>query len=199
MRRGDALKITEVWDEAWLPQFAAAHPKARVGEHCLFMAPDKVRLRGPIRIDPFFLSTCGIDAAGMNHVGPNVFFNGGPGQTVRLGEWAFVGAGSRLITASDDYSGAWGPIGPYGSNFMERGDIVLAPFSGVAVGTTLLPGVELPEGVCIAAHGLVRGIDAEQMEPWTVYACVPGREPKRLYSRDEDSIRRLAEDKEFLK
>ena len=111
-----------------------------IGEGCQFLGGIPT-MHGRVRFDAGVISTCRIVAYDAVHVSSLVFFNGCSDQTVTLGEWSFVGSGSRLITASDDFSGASGPVGPWGRNEMQRGDIVFGPFSGVAVGCTVLPGV----------------------------------------------------------
>lgn len=178
------------WDEKWCAHLQECDASVRIGHHVLFMAPQCVVLRGRVRVDPFTCVTSGLVADDAVHVSSHVFINGGPQQTAHLDAWAFVGAGSRLLNASDDFSGAYGPIGPAGHNRMDRGDIRFGPFAGVAVGVTVCPGVVLPEGCCIAAHGLVTSSDG--LLPWGVFACVPGQRPRLLYQRDAATILHLA-------
>lgn len=179
------------WDEDWRPLLGQCDDGVRIGRHCLFHAPNKVHLLGRARIDPFFHATCGLIAHDAVHVSSHVYMNGGPGMLVVLKEWSFVGSGSRLVTASDDYSGDFGPIGPAGKNRMDRGDIVFEPFAGVAIGTSVLPGVTLPEGCCIAGHGWAIPFD---YDPWSVYACLPGKPPRMLYRRNEAHVREFAKE-----
>ena len=183
------------WDDGWA--FGTGSDDAKIGLFTEFLFPALVHLHGRVRVDPFTIVTCGLEAHDGVHISNHVFLNGGGGQKVVLHRWSFVGSGSRLITASDDFTGVYGPIGPFGKNLMQRGDIIFWPFSGVAIGCSVLPGTELPEGVCIAAHGLVDPVYAEQFEEWCVYACPPGREPRLLYRRDKETCIRLADDPEF--
>ena len=179
------------WDDGYDGLLGTKHPDAKVGNFCVILPVEKVHLKGPCRIDPFAVITCGLVMEGQNHVASHAYMNGGPEQTVFMERWAFCGSGVRLVTGSDDYKGDYGPIGPHGKNRMDRGDIRFGEYSGVAVGCTVLPGVTLSEGACVAAHGFVR---PWVYEPWTVYACVPGKEPKVLFRRNEAKVKELGKE-----
>ena len=181
------------WDEVVKTTLACAHPSVRIGHGCSFFSPESVFLGDRVRIDANCVVTGGLLCRGDNHISSFVWMNG-KDQTVTLGRWAFIGAGSKLVTASDDYTGAYGPIGPSGKNRMDRGDITIGNFAGIAIGTTLLPGVTLPDGTCIAGNGWVTADQSERLQPFAVYACCPGGFPRLLYRRDEEAIRRFAEE-----
>lgn len=183
------------WDEEWRALLGECSPEAHIGKYCLFHSPRLVFLRGRVRIDPFLNATCGLVAADAVHISSHVFLNGGPASSVRMGEWSFIGSGSRIITSSEDFTGKHGPIGPAGNNKAHRRDVTFSPYSGVAIGCSVLPGVTLPEGCCIAAHSLVRS--SEGLSPWAVFSCAPGEEPEYLYARDMDSVIRLSKDPDF--
>ena len=75
---------------------------------------------------------------------------GGKDQWVTMGDWTFIGYGSKLFTISEDYSGKYEPVNEYwGNGRTFKGDIILNDFSGIISDVMLFAGVELPEGCCI--------------------------------------------------
>lgn len=187
------------WDTSWREQFVYCGPHVRIGDFCFFAFPDRVRLKRRVRIDPLCNITCGLECGENTYIGSHSALSGGDRGKVVMADWSFVGSGSRLITAMDDFRGGHGPVGPWGKNLMHAGDILLEPFSGVGVGTTVLPGVELPEGTCIAGMGWLDRYTAEKLEAWTVYACPPGGKPREIYKRERLLVIDRASDPDFLR
>ena len=102
---------------------------------------------------------------------------------------------SKLFTASEDYSGKFGPVNEYwGNGRTFKGDIVLNKFSGIASDVILFPGVELPEGCCIGAQSLVH--TKSQLDKYKVYV---GNPLKWFKDRDRSAINKFANDPNFLK
>lgn len=178
------------WDPDWHHRFASVGEDVYIGRYCIFTNAHKVNLRSKVRIDPYFLSTCGIEAAGYNHLCAHSAFNGGDKGLVTLGKWAFVGWGSRVFTASDDYTGNYGPHGPFGENLMHRGDVTFEDYAGVASGSTVMPGVHVPEGCVIGAHSYCPA--SAELEPWTIYVTLAGRLVP-LKRRNEKACKEWAE------
>jgi acetyltransferase-like isoleucine patch superfamily enzyme len=120
---------------------------------------------------------------------------GGNQHMIMLGNWTFIGYGSKLFCASEDYSGEYGPVNEFwGNNRIFRGDITFSDYSGIASDVIVMPGVTLPVGCTIGAKSFV--YKSEQLEPWSVFVGNPLRLHKR---RDEENVKQKANDSTFLK
>jgi galactoside O-acetyltransferase len=93
---------------------------------------------------------------------------GGNKHKITLGRWCFIGYGSKLFCASEDYSGDHGPVNEFWnpSNKIYRGDIKFNNYSGIASNCLVMPGVELPEGCTIGAGGFI--YSSKPLQPWSV-------------------------------
>lgn len=182
-----------LWSDEWDDLLGFKGPRVNIGRYCTFIHPEKIRLVKSVRVDPYFLATCGIEAKGYNHLCAHSVVNGGAHGLVTLGEWAFIGWGSRVFTASDDYSGTHGPHGPFGKNMMHRGDVVFEDFSGVASGSTVMPGCHFKEGAILGAQSYApKGM---VLEPWSIYVGTPA---KFLRYRSEKKCKEMAQSEDFL-
>jgi galactoside O-acetyltransferase len=106
---------------------------------------------------------------------------GGAEAELRLKGFNTIGAGSRLLCASDEFLGA-GLVGMSPPEF--RGNIIAAPitlepFASVGTNVVILPGVTLAEGSVVGSCGLV----TQTTEPWTIYYGVPARPVKTRPSK----------------
>lgn len=179
------------WTDEWDGSLGTKGEGVEIGRYCVFVFPSLVHLRRKVRVDPYFLSTCGIDAEGWNHLCAHGAFNGGSEGKVTLGRWAFVGWQSLVLTASDSYSGKHGPHGPFGDNLMHRGDVVFEPFSGVASQSMVMPGTTLPEGCVIGAHSYAS--PKSNLKPWWIHKSpAPGAPAAPVIPRDREKCLAMA-------
>jgi len=200
------------WNEEIKKKLGSCGENVFIGHNVIITQPENVHLGNNVRIDPFTLITCKL-VTGDNVQITAYSMLGGSYNTVKLGNWTFIGYGSKLFTGSEDYSGNGGPVNEFwGNNITYKGDIVFNDFCGVASDVIVFPGVELPEGVCIGAKSLVpkatykRGrttwprpgndLVTSLMMPYNVYVGTP---LKHLKSRNKDEIQRLANDPSFQK
>jgi acetyltransferase-like isoleucine patch superfamily enzyme len=121
--------------------------------------------------------------------------SGGKEHTITLGSWCFVGYGSKLFCASEDYSGDYGPVNDYwGQNKIFRGDIVFNDFSGVASDVIVMPDVKIPEGCLIGAKSFV--YTKNNLSPWSIWL---GNPLKKHKERNRNTVLNKSVDPAFLR
>ena len=182
------------WNEEIKKHLGSCGENVFIGQNVIFTQPQNVHLGNNVRIDPFSLITCKLETGNNVQITSHTML-GGKDQWVKMGDWTFIGYGSKLFTASEDYSGKFGPVNEYwGNGRTFKGDIILNNYSGIASDVILFPGVELPEGTCIGAQSLVH--TKNELSEYTVYVGNPLRHFK---DRDKETVIKLANDPKFLK
>jgi acetyltransferase-like isoleucine patch superfamily enzyme len=182
------------WNEDIKHELGACGKNVFIGHNVLFANPQMVFLGDNVRIDPFTFITTGLVTG--NHIQITAFamLGGGAQHTITLGNWCFIGYGSKLFCASEDYSGEYGPVNEYwGSNKIFRGDITFKDYAGIASDVMVMPGVTIPEGCTIGAKSFVHkspGIE------WSLYMGIPAMWKR---ARNKENVIKLANDPTFLK
>ncbi len=156
------------WNEEIKKELAFVGDKVFIGNSTIFTNPIHVFLGSRTRIDPFCLITVGLRTGHNVQICSHAVLGGGSQHTIEMGDWTFIGYGSKLFTASEDYSGEYGPVNEFWiqGNKINRGNIKFNHHSGVASNVTVMPGVELPEGCLIAAGSFI--YDSSKLEEWSV-------------------------------
>ena len=182
------------WNEEIKKELGSCGEEVFIGEHVIFTNPKGVHLGNRVRIDPFTLITTGLQVGNNVQICSHAVLGGGSVHNIRLGDWTFIGYGSKLFCGSEDYSGNHGPVNDYwGSNYVHHGDIVFNDYSGVASDVIVFPRVELPIGTTIGAKSMVR---PRELCPWTIYV---GNPLVFHGERNKDKVIELAHDPAFLK
>jgi len=185
------------WNEDIKKSLGYCGENVYIGHNTIITCPEKVILQDRVRIDPFCLITTQLEVGSNSHICSHAVLGGGSAQKVTLDGWNFIGYGSKLFTASEDYTGEFGAICEFwGSNKIIRGDIRFKEFSGVASDVTVLPDIILPRGCTIGACSMVRTKDKRILKSWNIYVGTPIQ-----YSQGRNSTRviELAKDKDWLK
>ena len=110
------------------------------------------------------------------HVAPYVVTIGGKTTTVNLKDFSFVAAGTKIITGSEDYTGAGlvGPTIPVEYRKLILADVTFEKFAGCGVNCSIMPGVTMAEGSILGANSLL----TKDTEPWTIYVGSPAKPVK---------------------
>lgn len=125
------------------------------------------------RIDPF----CVLSARGGIEIGRHVHLAAhctlAGNASIRIADFAGISHGVRLLSSSDDFSGAWltGPTVPKDRTSPVHAAIHIGRHAILGAGTVVLPGVEVHEGAAVGALSLVR----ETLGPWIIHAGIPAR------------------------
>ena len=156
-----------------LGKLAACGQDVFISANVEIRRPHLCRLGSHIAIDSGFYCTTGALLGDYIHLGPYVTVIGGAPALLRLAGFNTVGAGSRILCASDEFLGA----GLAGIAPEELRDIVhVAPvvfeaFASIGTNVVLHPGVTLAEGSMVGSCSLV----TRSTEPWTIYRGIPAR------------------------
>ena len=152
--------------------------------------PHLLRLGSHIAIDSGFYCTTAAILGDYIHIGPYVTVIGGAPALLEMKGFNTIGAGSRLLCATDEFLGA-GLAGIAPPEFRDRvrvEPIVFAVFASVGSNVVIHPGVTLGEGSVVGSCSLV----TQDTEPWTIYRGVPARPwKKRSSEKMLDAARRL--------
>ena len=152
--------------------------------------PHLVRLGSHIAIDSGFYCTTAAVLGDYIHIGPYVTVIGGPRAALKMAGFNTIGAGSRLLCASDEFLGA-GLVGMAPDEF--RDVVRVAPieldfFASTGTNVVIHPGVTLAEGSVVGSCSLV----TRSTEPWTIYRGVPAKPWKdRPRSKMIEAARKL--------
>lgn len=181
------------WNEDIKKRLGSCGENVFIGHNVIITQPEKVHLGNNVRIDPFTLITCQLHTGNYVQITSHTVLGGGDNRII-LGNWTFVGYGSKLFTGSEDYSGEEGPVNEFwGKNRTIKRDIIFNDYSGCASDVIIFPGVELPTGTCIGAQSLVH--TKAHLEEFKVYA---GNPLKHFKDRNKENVIRFANDPEFI-
>ena len=160
-----------------LSRLAACGEDVFVSANVEIRRPHLVRLSSHIAIDTGFYCTTAAMLGDYIHIGPYVTVIGGAPALLRLAGFNTIGAGSRLLCASDEFMGA-GLAGLAPAQFRDGvrvEPIVLEAFASIGTNVVIHPGVTLGEGSVVGSCALV----TKSTEPWTIYQGIPARPWKK--------------------
>jgi acetyltransferase-like isoleucine patch superfamily enzyme len=133
--------------------------------------PHLVSVGSHVAIDTGFYCTVQACIGDYTHIGPYVTVIGGKEANLRMRGFNTIGAGSRILCASDEFLGA-GLVGmsppEYRDNII-RSPVQFEMFSSIGTNVVLHPGVTLGEGSVVGSCSLV----TKDTEPWTIYYGIP--------------------------
>jgi acetyltransferase-like isoleucine patch superfamily enzyme len=119
------------------------------------------------------------------HIASHCSIVGGP---VRIGDFANVGAGTRLVAGSDSFHEALiGPTVPAQYRKVDRSGIVMERHAVLGANCVVLPGVTMLEGSAAGAGSVIKW----NTLPWHVYRGVPAKTKHGVYVRDQARIEAL--------
>lgn len=149
-----------------------------------------IEIGDSVRIDDFVIISGNVKIGSYVHIAAYSAIYAGKYQIV-LKDFVTISSRNVIYAESDDYSGASlsNPLikGRYRTTYGN--DVVFEKHVLLGTNCTVLPGVNLGEGVSVGAMSLVK----EDLEEWGVYAGTPA---KRIKGRSRD-ILKLEQD--FLK
>ena len=161
------------WNESIKKELKYCGSEVLIGECVFFTNPSGVVLNDRVRIDPFSLITTGLEVGSNVQICSHTVLGGGAKHTIYLGDWTFIGYGSKLFCGSESYNGDTGPVNEFWNkhNKIYRGDIKFNKYSGVASDVIVMPGVSLPTGCCIGAKSFV--YSDKDLEEFSIYIGNP--------------------------
>lgn len=106
------------------------------------------------------------------HIAQNVVITGG--GAFAIGDYSCVAHSSAIVTSTDvpkDGHRASGPMAPFGQRCVVEQDIRIGKDAFIAMGSRILPGVEIGDGAVIGVGSLVK----KNVPPWTVVFGLPAK------------------------
>ena len=183
------------WNEEIKKSLKYCGENVFIGQNVVFTNPSEVVLGNNVRIDPFTLVTTALEVGNYIQICSHVVLGGGSQHKITLGNWNFIGYGSKLFCASEDYSGEYGPVNEFwGSNKIYRGDITFGDYSGIASDVMVFPKVNIPIGCTVGAKSFI--YTKNNLEEWSVFIGNPVKFHK---SRNKENVIKLSKDKNWLK
>jgi acetyltransferase-like isoleucine patch superfamily enzyme len=183
------------WNENIKKDLGYCGENVFIGHNVVFTNPKKVFLGDNVRIDPFCLITTELEIGQYAQICSHSVLGGGAQHKITLGKWNFIGYGSKLFCASEDYGGDFGPVNEFwGNNKIFRGDITFKDYSGIASNVIVLPGVTFPTGCTIGANSFV--YTKTFLTEWSVYIGNPLKFHK---SRNKENVVNFSNDPNFVK
>ncbi len=172
-RKSQPWNPTELFD---LTRLRACGEDVYISARAEIKRPQLVRVGSHIAIDSGFFCTVGAELSDYIHIGPAVTVIGGAKGLLRMGHFTTIGAGSRILCASDEFLGE-GLVGMAPEPYRDRiiyGPVIVERFASIGTNVVVHPGVTLAEGSVVGSCSLV----TKNTEPWTIYIGVPAKPVK---------------------
>jgi acetyltransferase-like isoleucine patch superfamily enzyme len=160
-----------------LSRLAACGEDVFISANVEIRRPHLVRLGKHIAIDTGFYCTTAAILGDYVHIGPYVTVIGGAPARLDMAGFNTIGAGSRILCASDEFLGA-GLVGMSPEEFRDNvavEPVVFETFASTGTNVVIHPGVKLAQGSVIGSCSLV----TKSTEPWMIYRGTPARPWKK--------------------
>jgi acetyltransferase-like isoleucine patch superfamily enzyme len=160
-----------------LARLAATGEDVFVSANVEIRRPHLVRLGSHIAIDTGFYCTTAATLGDYIHIGPYVTVIGGAAARLEMVGFNTIGAGGRILCASDEFLGA-GLVGMSPSEFRDTvvsEPVIFEAFASTGTNVVIHPGVTLAEGSVIGSCSLV----TRSTKPWMIYRGIPARPWKK--------------------
>lgn len=138
-----------------------------------------IRIGDHVSIDMCVYSSVLLSIGSWVHIAPHVSIIGGDESSLKIGDFAGISTGARIVCGSEDFVNSLLGFMPdefktviYGKNRIEN-------FAWVGAGAIVLPNIIIAEGSVIGAGAVV----TKDTEPWMVYVGNPAVILKRRNKR----------------
>lgn len=115
------------------------------------------------------------------HIAPLTSIIGGYKSMLRIGDFAGISTGARIICGSEDFVNSLLGIIPEKYRNVTYGITAIENFAWVGAGAIVLPNIVMAEGSVLGAGAVL----TKDTEPWMVYA---GNPAKVIKPRNKDKI-----------
>ncbi len=105
------------------------------------------------------------------HIAPMTSIIGGKISILKIGNFAGISTGGRILCGSEDFVNSLCGFMPNEFKITTHGTTVLENFSWVGAGSIVLPNIVMAEGSVLGAGALL----TKNTEPWTVYIGSPAK------------------------
>jgi len=164
--------------------FRSLGRNVKIWETAKLATPELISIGNNVIVDDFVLIIGDTEIGDYVHVSSFCSITGG-GKCI-LEDFSGLSSGCRIVTGTEDFRGGCltNPTVPAPYRKAERSFVHIKKHSIIGVGTIIMPGVTVGEGVAVGANSLV----LKDCEPWTIYAGSPA---KPVRSRPSEKILEL--------
>ncbi|NBJ96829.1 acyltransferase [bacterium 1xD8-48] len=136
---------------------------------------ENIEIGNNVRIDDFTLISGNVKIGNWIHIAAYSAFYAGKYQII-MDDFVTISSRNIVYAESDDYSGASlsTPFADKDFRHTYGDDVILGKHVLLGTNCTILPGVNLQEGVSVGAMSLV----TQNLEAWGVYAGIPAKRIK---------------------
>lgn len=163
----------------------------KIFNQAVIINPSNLEIGDNSHIDDFvFLNSGKKTILGRNvHISAFTSIIGG-GKFI-MNDFSGLSAGCRIITGSDDFSGAslTNLTVPKQYRNITVGKVIIGKHVILGSNVVVMPNVTIGEGCIVSAGAIVN----KDLEPWSIYV---GYNPKKIGSRDKEEILEL--EKQYL-
>jgi len=130
-----------------------------------------IRLGNHVSIDMGVYCSVKLTTGSWVHIAPHVSIIGGMKSSLRIGDFAGVSTGARIVCGSEDFINSL--LGFMSEEFKSviHGVNIISNFAWVGAGAIVLPGIVMTEGSVLGAGAVL----TKDTEPWTVYIGNPAK------------------------
>lgn len=156
--------------------FAACGKDVRISRNCAIIGAGNVRIGSHVRIDDYVViaaASGSLELGSYIHIAAGAYLGCAGGIT--MADYTGISHGSKVYSASDDYSGAalTNPTVPKKYLKVDTAPVTLGRHAIVGAGSIIMPGAVLGEGVVVGALSLVKR--GSQCSPFGIYFGIPAK------------------------
>ncbi|MDR2184018.1 MAG: acyltransferase [Clostridiales bacterium] len=143
---------------------------------------DRMEFGDNVRVDDFCFLYGKLVFGSYIHIAPFCFLSGGD-EGIYFGDFSGLSFRVSAFTRSDDYSGGTltNPMVPEKYRYKTvKKELYIKKHAIVGVGSIIMPGAHIEEGVAVGAASLV----TKPTEPWGIYTGIPAVRRERERERD---------------
>lgn len=146
-----------------------------ISRKCSIYGASNISIGNNVRIDDFCILSGNIKIGSYVHISAYASMFTGDSRII-IGDFVALSSRNVIYAESDDYSGESmvNPMVPDEYKNLERGDVSIGRHSIIGTGSTILPGVNIGEGVAVGAMSLIN----KDLEAWTINVGIPCKKIK---------------------
>jgi acetyltransferase-like isoleucine patch superfamily enzyme len=152
---------------AYLGKNVTIYPWAKI------LGPASICLGSNVIVDDFVFIGNHEELTVGNHVHIASHASITGGGKCYLADFCGISSGARILTGTDDFSGAalTGPTIPAEFRCVIRGSVTIGEHAVIGANCVVLPNVRVGNGAAVGAGSVV----TRDLEPWTIFAGAPAR------------------------
>lgn len=145
-----------------------------ISKKACFYNIQHISIGSNVRIDDFCILSGHISLGSYIHIGAFSALYGSKG--IEMEDYTGLSPRCSIFSASDDFSGDYliSPMVNDEKTNVTGGPVKIRKYTQIGAGCTIMPCLEIKEGVAVGAMSLVR----ENIEAWGIYAGIPAKKIK---------------------